>query len=386
MDLPLIRPNPPRLSELQAELRAIEASGIYSNRGPVSRVFEEKAVEVLFEGEGACLAIANATLGLMLALREATRGPVAGRFALMPSFTFAAAAQASLWTGLTPLLCDIDPGDWSASARAEERLLVQYGSQVGVIVPYATFGCDIDLERYEWLARRFDVGVVVDAAASIGTRDAGGRGFGAGSRFALVFSMHATKSFATGEGGLIYCADRTRIETLASMANFGFEGSRSATLPGLNAKLSEVAALLALTKLGEVEAVSQHRALLTECYRAELAGFQFQRRRATRQAMQFMPILLPVEVAPCRAEVIAALAAQGIGAGTYFSPHLAEQPLFKESCRFGPLPVADEVGARALSLPITDGMTVGDVGFICRTLRGIVDDIAARSLPARMSA
>lgn len=386
MRLPLIKPNPPKLSRLTAELAAIEASGVYSNHGPVARRFEAQAVDALFGGEGACLAVCNATIGLMIALRQAVPGSPAGRLALMPSFTFAATAHAAIWAGLTPLLCDIDPADWTAAARAEERLLARSGGAVAVLMPYATFGTDLDLDRYAWLARRYDVGVVIDAAASLGTIDAAGRGFGQGFRHALVYSMHATKTFATAEGGLIYSADPARIAALRAMTNFGFDGARSAVMPGLNAKLSEVGALLALAKLGELEQVAEHRAALTRRYRERLDGFVLQAERVRRQAMQFMPLLLPSELAGQRDEVIAGLAARGVGAGAYFSPHIAEQPYFRDTCRFAALPVSDEIGGRALSLPITDAMTVADVDEVCAALREVVAGLEAPRLPVRRSA
>jgi dTDP-4-amino-4,6-dideoxygalactose transaminase len=366
------------------ELRAIEDSGIYSNHGPVARRFEAKAVETVFGGQGACLAVCNATVGLIIALRQAVIGDPHGRFALMPAFTFAATAHAAIWAGMTPLLCDVDPDDWSASGRAEERLLAKHGKAIGVLMPYATFGNDIDLDRYVWLARRYEVGVVIDAAASLGTVDAKGRGFGTGFPHALVYSMHATKTFATGEGGLIYSADPARIAALQAMSNFGFDGARSASLPGINAKLNEVGALLALAKLGELEQVADHRAALTERYRQELACFDLQLPRARRQAMQFMPLLLPRELAPARDAVIAGLAAHGVGAGAYFSPHLAEQPYFQDTCTFGPLPVSDDISARALSLPITDAMTVEDVSYICAALREVVRDVAVPAASKRL--
>ncbi|WP_447412567.1 DegT/DnrJ/EryC1/StrS family aminotransferase, partial [Clostridium perfringens] len=79
------------------------------------------------------------------------------------------------WAGLTPLIVDVDPDEWSIDPAAEEHALARYGSRIGVLVPYATFGTAIDLDRYAWLARRFGVGVVIDAAASLGTRDTEGR-------------------------------------------------------------------------------------------------------------------------------------------------------------------------------------------------------------------
>ncbi|MBW8841133.1 MAG: DegT/DnrJ/EryC1/StrS family aminotransferase, partial [Sphingomonadales bacterium] len=184
---PLVDPNPPRLSEHLDVLTRVEQSGIYSNNGPELRAFEAEATDTLFGGEGACLGVANATLGLMLAIRQAAgRERGTGKLALMPAFTFAATAQAAEWCGLTPLLADIDPDDWSMCAAAEERLLQKHAGRIAVVVPYATFGNAIDLDRYAWLMRRHQVGVVVDAAASLGTIDAGGRGFGAGAPFPVV--------------------------------------------------------------------------------------------------------------------------------------------------------------------------------------------------------
>ena len=188
MDLPLIRPNPPRLSRLGGKLEALEASGTFSNYGPIARRFEREIATRLFGGRGACLTVANATLGLMLALKLEMQGRAAGRtLVMMPAFTFAATAQAALWAGMTPLLADCDPDDGSLSARAEERLLARHGRRIGAVMPYATFGNSIDLEHYAWLARRHDLAIVVDAAAALGSQEAAGRGFGAGSPFAVVY-------------------------------------------------------------------------------------------------------------------------------------------------------------------------------------------------------
>lgn len=379
---PLISPNPPRLSEQTEALERVEASGVFSNNGPEVRAFEADITTQLFDGRGASLAVANATLGLMVAIREAV-GPVAapGRFALMPAMTFAATAQAALWAGLTPLICDIDPDDWSMSAAAEERLLEAHGDRIGVLVPYATFGNAIDLDRYAWLQHRYGVGVVIDAASSLGTIGDDGKGYGGDVPFAIVYSMHATKTFAVAEGGLIHSGDERLIATLRSMINFGFEGARSATLPGLNAKLPEVLAVMARAKLAEIDQVCAHRAAIEGVYRDQLAGFQLQQVAGKRRAMQFMPVLLPPEIAPRREEIVAGLDAQGIGAGRYFSPHLGQQPLFRSSAVSEPTPVVDDVANRMLSLPITDKMSVADAAHIATVFSDLV-----RTLPERRKA
>ena len=294
MSVPLIRPNPPRLSQAADRLRAIEESGIFSNFGPANTAFEQDMVAHMFGGEGGCMTVCNATIGLMLAVQQAIGGrPTGTKYALMPSFTFAAAAHAAMWCGLTPLFCDIDPATWTACPEHEERLIAQYGADIAVVMPYATFGFDLDLSRYTALTARHGIPVVVDAAASLGTVSADGRGYGAGFRGLIVYSMHATKSFSTGEGGVIYSADPAAIATLRQMCNFGFGKPRNATMPGLNAKLSEVGALLAHLRLGENDAMIAHRSALMQGYRDALPELAFQTQRPGEQAHQFAPGLLP---------------------------------------------------------------------------------------------
>lgn len=382
MRYPLIAPRPPRLSGLGDALRAIEDAGVYSNGGPTVRGFEDDATRRLFGGTGACLAVTNATTGLMLAMREASRGREGG-YALMPAFTFAAAAQAALWAGLTPLLCDSDPDDWAAAADAEEAAIATHGDRIAVVVPYDCFGTAIDLARYQAMADRHGTGVVVDAAASLGAIDADGRHFGTDARFAVVFSMHATKPFATAEGGLIHCADAERIETLRRMSNFGFGDARSAELPGLNAKLPEVLGLLASAQLTQIERVADHRARLSAAYRARLGDrVTFQKIYGRRPVAQFQPILLPPALAERRAEIEALLARADIGTGRYFSPHLGQQPWFRDRAVSLPTPVADDIAARILSLPITDAMEEGDVHAICDAVEAALDRVARAACPA----
>lgn len=367
LKLPLIAPRPPRLSEMSEELRALEASGYFSNGGPIVRDFERRAVAQLLGGEGFALAVSNATLGLLLAIKEARTGRP-GRYALVPAFTFAATAHAAIWAGLTPILVDSDPQDWAVSAAAMEDALARHGEEVAVVVPYDTFGCGIALDYYKALSERHNVGVVIDAAASLGSLDAAGRGFGTGSRFTCVFSMHATKTFATAEGGLIYSADPDRIQILRRMQNFGFGAPRTATQEGINAKLPELLGLIARAKLGEIDTVAAHRAALDGAYRAALGDtVTFQLSHAVRQVAQFMPMLLPAGTD--RAAVMAHLTEQGIGSGHYFSPHIGEQPYFRQAAITGATPVADDLSKRMLSLPVTDAMTAADVDTICDALR-----------------
>jgi hypothetical protein len=176
------------------------------------------------------------------------------------------------------------------------------------------------------------------------------------------------------------------------MAGFGFEHGRSATLPGINAKLAELPAAMAMAKLAGIDAVCERRAAVEAAYRAVLdgagpdragTGFGLQAPLGRRRAMQFMPVLLPPALAGRRDEVAAALDARSIATGCYFSPHLGEQPWFRAHAVVEPTPVADDLSARLLSLPITDAMTPGDARLIGETLVTVTERLARR-VPARV--
>ncbi|GJE29440.1 hypothetical protein LKMONMHP_4321 [Methylobacterium organophilum] len=368
--LPLTKPDAPRLSAYVEELREIEKSCWLSNYGPVNTRLEAAMLDRFFGGVGACTTVCNATNGLMLALMLAAERASAGaRYVVMPAFTFAAAAHAVLWAGLTPLLIDVDPSDWCACRLAEEEALEAHRGRVAALMPYATFGTCIDLSRYDRLAREHGVSVVVDAAPSLGSLDPLGQTFGTGSPHMIVFSMHGTKPFGVGEGGLIYSADSDTIDTLRRMANFGFDNGRSAVMPGMNAKMSEVAALGALVRLKDFEERAQHREQLLAAYLKELPDIATQQTRGQRVVYQFMPLLLPPGLAASRAEIQAEMTRMGIGTGSYFSPHIGQQPYFRTRCVSDALPVADTLSAHVLSLPLSDFLTVEDVARICAAFR-----------------
>ncbi len=369
--LPLLRPAPPKLSLHTQDLAAIEASGTYSNYGPVNSQLEQELVSTLFS-VGECLTVCNATIGLMLAIREVIGEdrPAERKYALMPSFTFAATAHAALWCGLTPLFCDIDPETWLPSAESEYALLKQYAGEIAVIVPYATFGNNLDLPRYTKTSQEFNVPVVVDAAASLGSLDDRGKTFGSGFQWPIVFSMHATKAFSVGEGGIIYCADRDRVARLRCMGAFGFEQPRIATLAGLNSKLSEVSALTALLQLRRFPELIRERCAVSGLYRSELSSsFVLQRVSGQRQVRSFESVLLPAHPALNRAAILEKLGSMGVGAAHYFSPHLAEHPYFQRYAKQSSLRVTEDVAGRIISLPSLPEMTREDVRHVAGALQ-----------------
>ncbi|MCQ8241514.1 DegT/DnrJ/EryC1/StrS family aminotransferase [Rhizosaccharibacter radicis] len=376
------------MSAMAEALARIEDSGTFTNYGPMNTRFERALEDRMFGTPDTVVTTCNATIALLLTIKDAvvTRGRQRARYALMPAFTFAAAAQAAEWVRLTPLLCDIDPADWAACARSEERLIARHHADIAVIVPYATFGNCVDLDRYDWISRRYDIPVVIDAAASLGSLDGEGKAFGKGCRHPVIFSMHATKAFSVGEGGVVYCEDRATIRRLRDMGNFGFGAPRTATMPGLNSKLTEMAATVALAQLDRHEGVINRREEIAARYRAGLPGWTFQRRNGIRQANSLMPVVPPDQYRGTRSELIAALAADGIGAMAYFSPHLGEHPHLVGRVVSDTLPVTDSLSKRVLGLPNWEEMTDAMVDDVCDALHRIcgTDTAAVRPSLSRM--
>lgn len=368
MTIPFLRPELPAASEYLPWLRQMDAAGIYSNFGPLARQLEAAILAQDFGGEGAAVTVANATLGLMLAISALARR--ARGWALMPSFTFAATPLAAMWCGLRPYFVDIRPADWTLEPAALETALQRLGGEAAVVVPCATFGSPLDLAPYARLHRE-GVPVVVDAAPAMGVRIQG-RQLGAGFPGAVVFSLHATKPFGIGEGGLVYTADPALAARIRADSNFGFDSGRVAQTPGLNAKLSEPAAAIGLAVHRGFAAQAQARHALAQAYRQhffargmEQRGWALQQPQA--EGPQFQPVLCP----PGRSNqaAVAALAAQGIECRTYFSPACHQQPAFA-GAGGGPLPHTEAIAARALSLPFWQGLSAAQLDQIMAALDG----------------
>ena len=92
---------------------------------------------------------------------------------------------------------------------------------------------------------------MVDAAASLG--NCGLLTSWLGDEKAVVFSLHATKVLAAGEGGLVVALDHDWAGEIRRWINFGFDANRVASIVGANAKMSEYSAAVALASLDGIE-------------------------------------------------------------------------------------------------------------------------------------
>ena len=165
------------------------------------------------------------------------------------------------------------------------------------------------------------------------------------------------------EGGLVYFARTELVDDVRTMSNFGFGTPRQATMPGLNGKFERGRALLRWRSSPSWTRSSGTGSTSYAAYWARCPQLWFQQ-SGTRQAHQFVPARVP-GARPCvRDDLVTALAGAGVELGTYFSPHLAEQPYFADLVGTPTLPHTETVAAEIVSLPLSDDMDRRDVDAI----------------------
>jgi dTDP-4-amino-4,6-dideoxygalactose transaminase len=182
----------------------------------------------------------------------------------------------------------------------------------------------------------------------------------------------------------VYSGNEAYVAELRQMCNFGFGAPRTATMPGLNGKLSEIGALLCQLRLERYEEGMMHRDGIMQLYRDLIPDLTFQPVRQYRQAHQFAAGLLPEDVTASRSELSSALREAGIGSASYFSPHLAQQSYFAEHSVWGDLSVTDDVAGRMISLPMFDTITsaqVEEVAFVMNREMARLPRAATHPLP-----
>jgi dTDP-4-amino-4,6-dideoxygalactose transaminase len=355
------QPELPPLAEIAPYYALSEELGFYSNGGPCARLLATRLADYL-GGDVHVIPVANCTLGLMVALRAACDEPSAGRsLVVLPSFTFTATAAAAVWAGFEPMFVDVLEDSWQLDPAALEEALERHGARVAGVLACSTFGAaPPDGVRRRWRSACAAAGVplLLDSAAGFGAVDEHGRRIGALGE-TEVFSFHATKPFAIGEGGAVVTPDADVAERVERLINFGMEpGGRSSALVGVNAKCSELHAAAALAALDRFDDMLARRRATAADLRARIlatgvpVAFQRGHEGSTHQTCQ---LLTPT--AAGRQAALAAAEAGAVQARAYFDPPAHLQPAYARWAPFGGLPVTEALASRALSLPMANDLT-----------------------------
>jgi dTDP-4-amino-4,6-dideoxygalactose transaminase len=367
--LPLVRPTISDIPGLAARLERVLSSGILTN-GPTVRELEERIADRL--GVASVVAVSSCTAGLMLVLQalDAT-----GRVVL-PSFTFAASAHAVVWAGGEPVFAEVDPRSLTLDPDDAASLVDGASAMTATHV----YGTPCDVERLQQVADGAGIPLVYDAAHGLGSQRAGRPIGGFGT--AEVFSLSPTKVMVAGEGGLVATNDAALAQTIRLGRDYGNPGDYDCLFPGLNARMSELHAAVALASLVGLDDRIAHRGALVAEFRRRtegLPGLRFPELAAgdVSTYKDLTLIIEPDEFGLTVPELATALRAEGIDSRRYYFPPIHQQKAYAGLPRARELPVTDSIAERVLTPPLWSHMSVDDIGRVATAVVRIQQHAAA---------
>jgi len=309
------------------------------------------------------IAVSSATIGLLLVLQAIdSSGPV-----LIPSFTFSATAHAARWNGMAIRFADCDPHTWCLAGDG-------ITDDMEVIVGVHVSGVPCDVELLARGAASADATLIFDAAHGAGSSvTIDGRRAPLGSfGLAEVFSLTPTKVMSGAEGGLITTKDDNLASHLRMARNYGNPGDYDTQFAGLNARLSELHAALALESLSHLDERVELRNALAERYRSYIdelpgVGYQHVPEGMTSSVKDFTITIDESSFGVGRNVVDAGLRAEGIDTRRYYSPPVHLQTAYRD-VETPPLPVTERLAASVITLPMWSHLPLEDVDRVGNAL------------------
>ena len=347
-EIPLMRPLLPALDATAKYFREIDARRWYSNFGALeSRLEKTLAAHFGLPEQNAAL-VSNGTTALSAALVAAGAKP--GTRCLLPSWTFVASAAAVRAANLVPHFVDVAPETWELDP---DRLMKRTDLDgVGAVMVVSPFGSPVETSAWDNFWSETGIPVIVDAAASFDTV-ASIRESSPG-RSPVMISLHATKAFGIGEGGLVLSTLEQVVQQVRRVCNFGiWQGPESETL-GYNGKLSEYQAAVGLAALEEwprrrAALESRTRKYVIELRR--LNGVTSLPRYGDGWVSTYCTVRLPAHAR----EVSARMSSMRIETRRWWHAGISAHAAYRD-CPHDDLPVTAELAEHVLSLPFFHDM------------------------------
>lgn len=339
--------------------------------GPKTKRFEEEFSSYIGEGVQS-IAVNSATAGLHLALEAVGIGP--GDEVITTPYTFTSTAEVIRYLGANPIFVDIDP----------ERLTIDYRQIEGVItpstraiIPVHVAGLACEMDKILQLATKYNLHVIEDAAHALPT-SYNGKIIGSLTTDATVFSFYATKTLATGEGGMIVTrneelAKRCRIMRLHGISRDAFDRYTSdkpswyyeVIAPGFKYNMTDIAASIGIHQLHKLDDMQLKREAMAHKYDEAFKNLPLilpaHPLAGDKHAWHLYIIRLKDDVKISRDDFIAEIYRKGIGCSVHYIPlHL--HPYWRDIYHLKPedFPCAYDAYKHAVSLPLYTRMSEQD--------------------------
>lgn len=273
------------------------------------------------------------------------------------AFTWVATVSAIKWEGCQPVFCDIDPNSLNIDVRKIEDLITD---KTVAIMPVHVFGTSCDVEAIEKIAKKHNLKVIYDAAHAIGTQvnDKSILEFGDIS----ASSLHATKLFNTGEGGVCVCTDGILNKKINRIRFFGHDDKKDIVEDGFNGKMTEIHAALGHANLAIFDQVLADRKRKYLYYydrlrRAEFLSFQEIHNNETNYS--YFPIIFDSEERLLA--TVRRLNERNIFPRRYFYP---SANTFSHIVDYQACPISEDISKRILCLPLYYRLELNEIDKI----------------------
>ncbi len=319
--------------------------------GPQVAEFEQRLAR--FGGAAHAVACANGTDAIALSLM--TLGVKPGDAVLVPSFTFAATAEAVAWLGATPVFVDVDEVTYTidpAGLDAGLAAAAAAGLAPRALIAVDLFGQPADYATLEVFCSRHGLALLCDAAQSFGASHCG-RPVGSIGALTTTSFFPAKPLGCYGDGGAILTDDADHAERLRSLHVHGRGSDKYDNVRiGMNSRLDTIQAVVLLEKLAIFPDEIERRQRVAERYAAGLQDVAAVPtvREGSRSVWAQYVIRVAAER---RARFMADLKAEGIPTAIYYPLPLHRQTAYRRYPVAGNgLPVSDRIAAEAVALPM----------------------------------
>jgi dTDP-4-amino-4,6-dideoxygalactose transaminase len=349
-------------------------SGWVAPLGPMVDAFEEALAARC--ARRYAVALSSGTAALHLALLELGAGPP--DVVIVPTMTFAATANAVVYTGATPVFVDCEPifGNLDPGLLEEAlRSLQGQGQRVAAVIAVDLLGHCADYSQLATICQSAGVPLLSDAAEALGSAHNGGPAGSFGT--AAILSFNGNKVISTSGGGALLTDDELFAERIRYLSTQAREpvAHYEHTEIGYNYRLSNILAALGLAQLERLEEMLARRRRLREGYSQLFADTEgvtlFQRESDAEDNCWLTAILVdPITARWKRAELAAALSAADIESRPLWKP-MHQQPVFAGARAFlrGD---ADRLFAAGLALPSGSALCPAQVDRVHTLIRSFL--------------
>lgn len=343
--------------ELDTAYQRVMTSGRYV-LGAEVEAFQEEFAQ--YCGTSHCVGVANGMEALQLILMGYGIG--AGDEVIVPSNTYVATWLAVSAVGAMPVPVEPDRWTMNLDAALVDRAVT---GRTKAILAVHLYGKPVDMTPLRSIATHRGLKLIEDAAQAHGAIYNGKRAGNLGD--AAGFSFYPGKNLGCfGDGGAVTTNDEPLARRIAMLRNYGSEVKYHNLERGLNSRLDELQAAFLRVKLAKLQEWNERRRAVANRYIDQLHPDLVNRGdgSASRNAWHLFVVR-----SPNRGALQTKLTTAGVETLIHYPvpPHL--QPAYRH-LGYGPgsFPIAEQLAAGCLSLPIGPHVTNEQVDYVCKVL------------------